>query len=191
MWFVLCRALKSHDSTFYAWFTLARETENGIKQSAIFRRGKSWNMDVRIPEIPPPLVRKCPQIYYPPPPLSADVFYEQPLMVWLRYVGMLFELKIDWLIDWLVHLYPPITRKRRCAICFGQIRTRLGVDHFPSFPVDVLTSSHINLLLIRSHQAEIIIVKRLIQGCNNVTRVRRLNSWSCDQSRRKNDAFTL
>ena len=65
MWFVLCalRALKSHDCTFYAWFTLARKTENGIEQSAIFRRGKSWNMDVRIPEIPPP---PCPQIYYPP-----------------------------------------------------------------------------------------------------------------------------
>ena len=24
--------------------------------------------------------------------------------------------EIDWLIDWLVHLYPPITRKRRCAM---------------------------------------------------------------------------
>ena len=55
---------------------------------------------------------------------------------------------------------------------FGRIRTRLGVDHFPSFPVDVLTSSHVNLLFVRSHQAEIIIVKRLIQGRNNVTRVR-------------------
>ena len=58
------------------------------------------------------------------------------------------------------------------ALCFGRIRTRLGVDHFPSFPVDVLTSSYVNLLLVRSHQAEIIIVKRLIQGRNNVTRVR-------------------
>jgi len=26
----------------------------------------------------------------------------------------------------------------------------------------------LNLLLVRSHQAEIIIVKHLIQGCNNV-----------------------
>ena len=33
-------------------------------------------MDVRILETPLP---PCPQIYYPPPPLSADVFYEQPL----------------------------------------------------------------------------------------------------------------
>ena len=33
-------------------------------------------MDVRIPETPPP---PCPQIYYPPPPLRADGFYEQPL----------------------------------------------------------------------------------------------------------------
>ena len=29
-----------------------------------------------------------------------------------------------------------------------------------------------NLLLLRSHQTEVIIVKRLIQECNNVTRVR-------------------
>ena len=75
MWFVLCalRALKSHDCTFYAWFTLARKTENGIKQSAIFRRGKSWNVDVRIPETPPP-------------PLSANLLppspYECGCLLW-------------------------------------------------------------------------------------------------------------
>ena len=74
-------------------------------------------------------------------------------------------------MDGLVHLYPPITRKLRCAM-FWTNPPRLGVDHFPSFPVDVLTSSHVNLLLVRSHQAEIIIVKRLIQGRDNVTRLR-------------------
>ena len=47
----------------------------------------------------------------------------------------------------------------------------------------------LNLLLVQSHQAEIIIVKRLIQGCNNVTRVR-VEPRSIDQDRRKNDAFT-
>ena len=46
------------------------------------------------------------------------------------------------------------------------------------------------LLLVRSHQAEIIIVKRLIQGRNNVTRVRG-EPRSCDWDRRKNDVFTL
>ena len=46
-----------------------------------------------------------------------------------------------------------------------------------------------NLLLVRSHQAEIIIVKRLIQERSNVTWMR-VEPRSCDQSRRKNDAFT-
>ena len=40
-------------------------------------------------------------------------------------------------------------------------------------------SCPLNLLLVRSHQAEIIIVKRLIQGRNNVTRVR-VEPKSCD-----------
>ena len=51
-------------------------------------------------------------------------------------------------------------------------------------------SCPLHLLLVRSHQAEIIIVKRLIQGRNNVTRVR-VEPRLIDQGRRKNDAFTL
>ena len=47
----------------------------------------------------------------------------------------------------------------------------------------------LNLLLVRSHQAEITIVKRLIQGRNNMTRVR-VEPRPFDQGRRKNDAFT-
>ena len=47
----------------------------------------------------------------------------------------------------------------------------------------------LNLLLDRSHQEEIIIVKRLIQGRNNVTRVQ-VEPISLDQGRLKNDAFT-
>ena len=74
------------------------------------------------------------------------------------------------MIDWCIFIL--LSRESDGALCFGRSRTRLGVDHFPSFPVDVLTSSLVNLLLVRSHQAEIIIVKRLIQGRNNVTRVR-------------------
>ena len=50
-------------------------------------------------------------------------------------------------------------------------------------------SCPVNLLLVLSHQAEIIIVKRLIQRCNNVTRVR-VEPRPFDQGRRKNDAFT-
>ena len=47
-----------------------------------------------------------------------------------------------------------------------------------------------NLLFIQSLPAEIIIVKRLIQGRKYVTRVW-VEPRSCDQGRRKNDAFTL
>jgi len=48
---------------------------------------------------------------------------------------------------------------------FGRIRTRLGVSisEFSGCFVDFLP---LNLLLVRSNQAEIIIVKRLIQGRN-------------------------
>ena len=42
----------------------------------------------------------------------------------------------------------------------------------------------LNLLLVRSHQEEIVIVKRFIQERNNVTRVR-LEPRSCNQGRRK------
>ena len=52
-----------------------------------------------------------------------------------------------------------------------------------------LNSCPLNLLLVQSHQAEIIIVKRLIQGRNNVTRVR-VEPRPFDQGRHKNDAFT-
>ena len=44
-----------------------------------------------------------------------------------------------------------------------------------------------NLLLVRSHQADIIMIERLIQGSNNVTWVW-MESRSCNQGRRKNDA---
>jgi len=57
--------------------------------------------------------------------------------------------------------------KATVALYFGRIRTRLGVVHFGFFRLffDFLL---LNLLLVRSHQAEKIILKRLIQGCNNV-----------------------
>ena len=79
----------NHVITFYAWFTLARKTENGIKQSAIFRRGKSWNKNVRIPETPPPHLSA--NLLTPPPPLSAGVFYEQPLKLWNFAWGTLLQ----------------------------------------------------------------------------------------------------
>ena len=45
------------------------------------------------------------------------------------------------------------------------------------------------LLLFRSHQVETIIIKRLIQKCNNVTRVR-VEPRSFNHVIVKNDAFT-
>ena len=68
----------------------------------------------------------------------------------------------------------------------GGMRTCLEVSHDPMF---LWISCPLNLLLVRSHQAEIIIVKRLIQVRNNATRVR-VEPRSFDHSRRKNDAFT-
>ena len=80
----------------------------------------------------------------------------------------------------------------RCNHYFldGGIRTFLGVSHDPTFLWISLNSLPLNLLLVRGRQAEIIIiVKRLIQGRNSVTRVR-VEPRPCDQGRRKNDAFT-
>ena len=69
------------------------------------------------------------------------------------------------------------------------IRTCLGVSDDPMFLWISSNFCPLDLLLVRSHQAEIIIVKRLIQGRNNVIRVR-VEPRSFDQGRRKNDAFT-
>ena len=68
------------------------------------------------------------------------------------------------------------------------IRTCLGVSDDPMFVWISSNSCPLNLLLVRSHQVEIIIVKRLIQGRNNEARVR-VEPRSFDQGRRKNDAF--
>ena len=56
--------------------------------------------------------------------------------------------------------------------------------------MDFFKLSSLKLLLARSHQADIIVVKRLIQGLKKVTRVL-VEPTSCDQGRRKNDAFTI
>ena len=69
----------------------------------------------------------------------------------------------------------------------GLIRTCLGVCNVS---VNFLNYCPLNLLHVRSHHAKVIIIKRLIQGCYNVARVR-VELRSCDQSCRTNDAFTL
>ena len=85
---------------------------------------------------------------------------------------------------------------RRTFHCYdyfiiGGIRTcLLGVSCNPMLLWISLPSCSLNFLLVRSHQAETIIVKRLILGRNNATRVR-VEPRSCDRRRRKNDAFAI
>jgi len=45
----------------------------------------------------------------------------------------------------------------------------LRIYRFPSNSADSLNFFLVNLLLVRSHQAEIIVVKHLTQGRNNTT----------------------
>ena len=71
----------------------------------------------------------------------------------------------------------------------GGIRTCLGVSDDPMLLWISLNSCPLNLLLVLSHQAEIIIVKHIIQERNNVTRLR-VELRSFDQGRCKNNAFT-
>ena len=66
------------------------------------------------------------------------------------------------------------------------ICTCLGVSDDPMYLWIFSNSCPLKMLLVRSHQAEIIIVKRLIQGRNNVTRVR-VEPRPFDQGRRKNE----
>ena len=72
-------------------------------------------------------------------------------------------------------------------VALGQIRSCFGVFSGPIFLWISSNSCPLTLLLF---EAEIIIVKRLIQGRRNVTRVE-VESRSCDQYHRKNDAFIL
>ena len=72
----------------------------------------------------------------------------------------------------------------------GGIRTCLGVSDNPMFQWISSNSCPLNSQLVLKYQAEIIIVKRLIKGCNSVTEVR-VEPRSFDQGCRKNEAFTL
>ena len=70
----------------------------------------------------------------------------------------------------------------------GGIRTCLGVSSDPMLLWISLDSCPMNLLLVRSHQAEITIVKRLNQEHNNVTS--RVDPKLCDQGRCENFALS-
>ena len=98
------------------------------------------------------------------------------------------------------HTSPPVIEKRPTddrhnfyySNCFviGEVGTCLEVFCdlmflwiFPNFCL-------LNLLLVRSYQAGITIVKRLVQGRNNMTRYLRGKPRLCDQGHRNNNAFT-
>ena len=66
----------------------------------------------------------------------------------------------------------PLTFYYQDYFVIGGIRICLEVSSDPMFQWISSNSCPLNLLLFRNHQADIIIVKRLIQGRNNVTRVR-------------------
>ena len=102
----------------------------------------------------------------------------------------------------VAHIYPPCHRTEsdanllevphtfHCSDYFVivGIRTCLRVSDDPMFLWIPSNSCPPNSLLVRSHLAEIIIAKCLIQGHNSVIRVR-VEPRSFDQGRRKNDAF--
>ena len=77
------------------------------------------------------------------------------------------------------------------AITTSGLEEPTPAEEFPMIQCSCgfLRTCPLNLLLVRSYHAEIIIVKRHIQGCNNVTRVR-FEPRSCDQGYCKN-VFTF
>ena len=93
---------------------------------------------------------------------------------------------------YLIDLYLSSTHEEATAAPFILEESSPAYSGWPysRFSNQPLTTSLVHLLLVRSHQAEIIVVKRLIQEHNNVTRVEG-EPRSCNQSGRKNDAFTL
>ena len=72
----------------------------------------------------------------------------------------------------------------------GGIRTCLEVRGDPIFLCISSNSCPLNVLLVRSRQAEIIIKNCIIQKRNNVTRVG-VEPRCCDQVRRNNNIFAL
>ena len=103
----------------------------------------------------------------------------------------------------VAHTYPTVPEQRQTLtigqsallllqldyFVVGGMRTCLGVSRNPIFLRNSSNYCSLNLLLVRSHHAEISIVKRLIQGRNNVTKVP-VELRPCHQSHHKNDAFT-
>ena len=85
----------------------------------------------------------------------------------------------------IMYIYP---REIYCLI--GGIYICVEVSSDPIFLWCSSNSFPLNLQFVRSYQAEIIILKRLIGECNYATRMR-VEPRSCNQGRRKKDVFTF
>ena len=117
-----------------------------------------------------------------------------PATAWKKYLFVLV----------VAHIYPPVTKQRK-TLTYWTIRTLFittttswleesaPAKGFPMIQCSCgffSNSCPLNLLLVQTLQAEIIIVKCLIQGHNNGTRVQ-VEPRSFDQSHCKNYAVTL
>ena len=113
-----------------------------------------------------------------------------------------FERLQDFFVVVVAHIYPSVTGQRQTQtigrsahlslhwlLRGWRIRTCLGVSGDPMLLCISSNCSPLNLVLVRSHQAKIIIVKRLLQGRSNVTRVR-VEPRSWDQDHHKSDTLT-
>jgi len=83
---------------------------------------------------------------------------------WYQCLNLTFRCTRGTFVACLFYLYPPVTRKRRWRYMLDESAPAYRSYPFPRFPVISFDFLPLNLLLIRNHQAEIIIVKRLIQG---------------------------
>ena len=73
---------------------------------------------------------------------------------------------------------------------FKTMQLHLGTTPSLFAALSSLNFCPLNLLLVKSHQTEIIIVKRFVEGRDYVTRVR-VEPRSCNQGRRKDGTFAL
>ena len=70
----------------------------------------------------------------------------------------------------LISIFLSLSSYHEEALCVGRIQTRMGVA-FVTKLSGRISCDFFNLLLAGFHQADIIIVKHLIQGRNNETRL--------------------
>ena len=90
----------------------------------------------------------------------------------------------------LIDSYLSFTHEEATVVLLDELfLPTLKLTVFQVFPL-TFNFFHVNFLIVRVTQAEIIIVKRLIQDRSNVTRVR-VEPGSCDEVRHKNNTVNL